>query len=322
MNQPYQILLDIWEGNPDLDAETLKAHGVVGLIVRLNDMNGGHHMDERFEQNWALAKQFPVQTIYFVYNPWKNGQANYDWLKAHLPANYGQRRLMVDIEVNYPGYSPKIYAIEVERFKTLVNLRFPMAIYTGHWFLSCLSRWPVDVDYWWAAYPYALKQCTTWAQYKQALEGVGFELFTRPAPAPARLWQCSGDGVRLEGFGRHAVDVNVFPGTLDELKAWMGIEEPPAAEPQPEPEPADNSLHLVVTATALNVRSGPGTHYPIVDQLKAGERVTAVDLGGADCWIEIAPGQWAAVQVGGTRFMQVPPDTEYRLNLPYVAKRD
>lgn len=133
----------------------------------------------------------------------------------------------------------------------------------------------------------------------------------------ARARSLGAAGITWWDYG-HAAELGEIWAALRATPQWAEA----APETIPEPEPARAGLPLVVTATALNVRNGPGTHYPIVDQLKAGERVTAVDLGGADCWIEIAPGQWAAVQVGGTRFMQVPPDTEYRLNLPYVAKGD
>ena len=141
MNE-YQIVLDIWEGNDDLDVPTLKANGVAGMIVRLNDMNGGHHLDERFVKDWEIAKQFDTQTIYFVYNPWVSGRANFDWLVAHLPADFDGRRLMIDTEVKYPGYSPETYAKETGIFYALVAERFPQAIYTGEWFLPIVAKWP------------------------------------------------------------------------------------------------------------------------------------------------------------------------------------
>lgn len=47
MKQPYQVVLDIWEAS-SLDVSQLLAAGVGGLIVRINDMHGGHHMDEKF----------------------------------------------------------------------------------------------------------------------------------------------------------------------------------------------------------------------------------------------------------------------------------
>jgi hypothetical protein len=37
----YQVVLDVWQGNLDIDEDTLQAGGVAGLIVRINDINGG-----------------------------------------------------------------------------------------------------------------------------------------------------------------------------------------------------------------------------------------------------------------------------------------
>ena len=243
----YQILLDIWEGNPDLDVPTLKANGVVGMIVRLNDMNGGHHMDERFVQDWATALQFPVQSIYFVYNPWVSGRANLDWLVAHLPPDFDGRRLLIDTEVKYPGYSPDTYAKETQIFYGLVSARFPEAIYTGEWFLPIIARWPKTIDYWWAAYPDALQGITSWEKLCAILSKTDFSFWTMKSPGPARLWQFSGGGNTLPGFGNHGVDISVFPGTLEECKQWFHI---PQSDPPSEGEPSmawrENPHMLVV----------------------------------------------------------------------------
>jgi GH25 family lysozyme M1 (1,4-beta-N-acetylmuramidase) len=223
MQQPYQLLVDIWEGNVNLDALTLLSAGVTGMIVRLNNMQGGHHMDSRFEQDWELAKTFLVQTIYFVYNPWVDGAANAAWLLAHLPADFGARRILMDIEVTYPGYSPVTYRKEVIRFLGLVAQTNPTAIYTGGWFLDRLDSWPADVDYWWAAYAANLQDCKTWEEYREELGWDDFYTFTKKSPGLSMLWQCTGDGVLLPGFGGHAVDVNAFPGTLEDLQKWFNI---------------------------------------------------------------------------------------------------
>ena len=37
-----ETLLDVWEGSLDIDETLLLSEGVKGLIIRLNDMNGGH----------------------------------------------------------------------------------------------------------------------------------------------------------------------------------------------------------------------------------------------------------------------------------------
>src|SRR5512146_3347696 len=100
----YLVIADIWEADISIDVPTFISGGVDGLIVRLNDMNGGHHRDKLFDSNWERAKLFPLQAVYFVYNPWVSGGEDFNWLYANLPPDYGARRIFSDIEVRYAGY--------------------------------------------------------------------------------------------------------------------------------------------------------------------------------------------------------------------------
>ena len=79
-----EILLDVWEGSLDIDETILREGGVVGLIIRMNDINGGHHIDMTFDSQWKQAELF-LRAPYFVYNPWVNGAANFNWMHNRLP---------------------------------------------------------------------------------------------------------------------------------------------------------------------------------------------------------------------------------------------
>ena len=96
MNNPL-LLIDTWEEGGEVDETVLLANNVTGMIVRINDMNGGHHIDENFYIQWEQGRVLPIRIAYFVYNPWVDAQGNYDWLIAHLPAECGA--VMIDIEV-------------------------------------------------------------------------------------------------------------------------------------------------------------------------------------------------------------------------------
>ncbi|MGH3963281.1 MAG: SH3 domain-containing protein [Pseudonocardiaceae bacterium] len=52
---------------------------------------------------------------------------------------------------------------------------------------------------------------------------------------------------------------------------------------------------MKVTADALNVRSGPGDSYPVVETLAAGEVVSA-DLTTRNGYRQLGPDRWAAQQ--------------------------
>jgi murein DD-endopeptidase MepM/ murein hydrolase activator NlpD len=60
----------------------------------------------------------------------------------------------------------------------------------------------------------------------------------------------------------------------------------------------------VITAE-LNVRSGPGINFSIVDKLKKGKVVTTKRLYSEGAWIEIEPGKWCAVTFSGVQNMKV-----------------
>jgi hypothetical protein len=221
-----QLLVDIWEGNTGLEPEKLLANGVKGMIIRINDISGGLHIDARFNENLAIAKMFPVYGIYFVYNPWVSGQTNYNWLISKLPTDF-HYRIFVDIEVVYSGYSPVTYATEVATFLAMLSNKYLVSPYTGQWFLSYLAYWSSTLDYWWAAYPTALNYCQTWEDYRKILDTLPFAFNKSYCPGRVVLWQSSGDLVKaLPGFGGRPVDVNVFLGTLQDLQIWFGVNDP------------------------------------------------------------------------------------------------
>lgn len=72
-----ETILDVWEGSLDIDEQIIADGGVVGLIIRLNHISGGHHMDENFTTQWLQAINF-LRAPYFVYNPWVDGKANFN----------------------------------------------------------------------------------------------------------------------------------------------------------------------------------------------------------------------------------------------------
>ena len=73
-------------------------------------------------------------------------------------------------------------------------------------------------------------------------------------------------------------------------------EEPDPEEPDPEePEPDPDTLPKgIVTAHVLNVRSGPGTQYSVVDQLRADTQVIIYEktVSAGATWYRIDVGRW------------------------------
>lgn len=220
-----QIILDVWEGALDIDEPLLRAEGVVGLIVRINSISGGLHLDEAFHDQWAQAANF-LRAPYFVYSPWYSGAENWAWLRDHLPG-VGVTRVFADVEVRKPDYSPAEYAAQVAIFHDLYRAHYRPTTYTGGWFLPVMSAWPRG-DYWWGRYPYYLcpqgdRVLWTWNEFRTRANAYGYNPDPNHlCPGVPRLWQCSGDKVILPGTAGRAMDLSLFNGTISELESWWG----------------------------------------------------------------------------------------------------
>ena len=239
MKPNTSLVIDVWEGNMNIDEAALKAAGVAGIGIRLNDMNGGHHMDTEFLQTWAGAVNF-VRFPYFVYNPWVDAAANFAWLIQHIPAE--AKSVAVDIEVAMAGYSPANYAGEIAKFIQACQGHWRTIIYTAQWFLPNLTKWP-SVDYWWAAYPdpktYTTgSNQTTWDAVKSAMDKLDKPGNAGAIPGALKMWQFSGDYFLLPGM-TGKVDLNVFYGTEADLAEYFSTTSP-IPLPMPAPVPGVN----------------------------------------------------------------------------------
>lgn len=299
------LVIDVWEGQLDIDEAVLKANGVAGISIRLNDMGGGHHMDTAFVKQWEEAKGF-VRFPYFVYNPWVNGAENFRWLNDNMPID--AKSVAIDIEVKYSAVSPAEYAGEVEKFLQLVEKKWKFIIYTAEWFLPYLSKWR-NADYWWAQYPDPNKyfgDITTWNQLKTRLDSPNLEqpFNVSKIPGTLKLWQFSGDFLTLEGCKRD-IDINLFYGSEDELREYFGVSEAipnPEPEPTPEPEPVSPIGKVTVQVFTLNVRKDPNTFSEIVGRKYMLQSVDIYDiLVGDDVWALTDDG-FIALRYQGTYF--------------------
>ena len=224
------LVVDVWEGQMEIDEAVLKANGVAGMGIRLNDMNGGNHLDTNFWNQWQQASNF-VRFPYFVYNPWVNGATNFAWLAVNAPV--GAPAIAVDIEVRMSGYSAATYAAEVAKFLTLCKSRWKMIVYTAQWFLPYLAYWP-KVDYWWAQYPDTgiyFNGTKTWEDLKIRMDKLDKPFNLASIPGTLKLWQFSGDYLVLPG-SPNMIDVNIFYGTEQDLADYFGTGQVPPQPPQ------------------------------------------------------------------------------------------
>ena len=289
MNENDYILgLDVWEGSLEIDESVLLDNKIKFLLIRINDMNGGHHKDNGFDKQWSEATNF-IRVPYFVYNPWVSGIVNADYLISILPL--GVTTIAVDIEVRKYNYSPLAYAKEVDAcIKYWISRGMTVIIYTGSWFLNYLSYWPHYVEYWWARYPYALypSQATkiTWDYLRLILETITWSPGCNQGPCS--LWQCSGDRLILPGTLR-TMDVNIFYG--NEIGMIQKYKIPTIQQPQ-SGSPIDTSgssidsggatVELIVQR-ACNVRILPSVNNTPIRLRTIGEHIF-VDKISVENW--------------------------------------
>jgi GH25 family lysozyme M1 (1,4-beta-N-acetylmuramidase) len=120
------------------------------------------------------------------------------------------------------------------------------------------------------------------------------------------FWQWSADGNgqgAKYGAQSRSIDLNHYWGSLTDF-GW----EFDTVEPLPEPEPIPCATRFRVLVDVLNVRTGPGTNYSLAkgdNKLAKGEIVEAVDIAGANVWVEIAPGRWSAMKINSTEYMEL-----------------
>jgi hypothetical protein len=227
-----EIVIDNWEGSGDIDEPTIVDNNVAGVITRINDIQGGLHLDTNFIRQWGQNAAFQLQSVYSVYNPWVDGATNWLWLKSQLPSNC-PARIFIDVEVRYSGtYLPSTYASQVDwLINAALDKGYTPSIYTGYGYLGLLSLWRKNIDYWWARYPFVTMPSRTphtWEDLWTKLRMVNFATAdlvgaSHVSPGPVKLWQLSGDAWILPGCAGHAMDISIWPGTLDELKTWWGV---------------------------------------------------------------------------------------------------
>ena len=299
------LVLDRWAGNPGLDNALLINSGIKGMIVRLNSISGGNHLDDLFVQNWKEAQGYKAFAIYYVYNPWNSGVANYNWLMGNLPLGY-KGRIFFDVEVSNPGYSPKEYAIELLSCITLVQKTNEVTIYTGAGSYSILSPWP-KLKYWWAQYYTNLYGTMDWNTFVTKLLPLSISSdSSKYCAGTIDMWQVCGDNTFLPGFGGHPVDVSVYFGTEDQLIDYFGNSSGSVVTPEPEPTPimvSGSPLNYKVL-TNLNIRSGAGINYPIIGMISSGCVINALDTGGISSWIETSQG-WICKQLNNNTYLKL-----------------
>jgi lysozyme len=110
----------------------------------------------------------------------------------------------------------------------------------------------------------------------------------------------AGDSVQVVSMDGSDVWANLAANQWIAM-AYQG-EQYARSELKPAPQ---TGLQARVIVDGLNVRSGPGTDFDVVDSRVTNDLVDILDVDGRDVWGRIAPNKWAAIAFRGQRLMQL-----------------
>lgn len=283
-----------WQGVVDMAVAA--ANGVYGMFSRAGI--GSTYTDPTFLANYASAAAHGIRrSSYHVLNPTQPVSAQADlWYAAHAAIDGIPRA--IDLESSYGAQPVQIADVAWEMSEiVLVRDGYRPIIYSRY---GLVNSW---LSPFWT--PDMLNQHFFWlAQYlyDRTREHAG------PPTLPANvnrervvLHQAADKKADFPGecSGSVVVDYDRWEiGDAAGMVSWIAANW--AAVP-----PVEGKTQFYVLQEGLFVRTGPGTTYPVVRSLHAGDLVDILEIGGDDAWAEITPGEWANVKLNDDRNMEI-----------------
>lgn len=221
----YQLLVNT-HGAEAINEGELRSNQIAGMLIRINHIAEGHRLDENFTKQWSEAGAAGLLRIpYFIYNPNLDENRNYDWLVKHMPYEAGAVMLGF---VAAPTFQTGIEAESAVNFFEQISRRWNFMIHTSERYLQLMDRWPQENDYWWAQYPGVLYPRSierwTWSKLREKIDLLPGPANIDKVPGICWMWQATADRLILPGCDK-PIGVNIYPGTLDELKEWVNEKE-------------------------------------------------------------------------------------------------
>lgn len=252
--------------------------------------------DEDILYNWKTSKAAGLLRGAYHFLDWDvspREQAKYAWsIIEHDP---GELPPVIDFEYWNPP-PPKAYdilwnyVVEMEK----LSGKKPI-IYTGAFFWD---KYGTDAEVW-KNYPLWIASYTSQDYMEANIKKLTpWDKWT--------FWQYTdkGDGLAF-GAESLGLDMNWFNGSLDELKAFAGIENLPKP-PTPEPPPTSVVLPTLKVLRTVNIRTQPTTSAQAIGYYVAGNVVKVLEIkpiNAVSVWIRTSKG-WSAVTHYGMKYME------------------
>lgn len=223
--------IDVSRWQPNVDWARVKAAGMAFAFIKSTQSN---FADPQFARHWAAARDAGLlRGAYHYLVPDMDGQKQAAVYLKTLGADPGELVPVLDIEARTAN--PALYAQYAKTWLDMVEAalgRRPL-VYTAAWFWNTTMLiggrypdWAPQYPLWVAAYPLR----DGFPSVAEIMQGKYRPAMPKSWPAWT-FWQYTEKG-RVDGVanaGRLAnVDMNVFQGTLAELRAWAGA---PATTP-------------------------------------------------------------------------------------------
>jgi GH25 family lysozyme M1 (1,4-beta-N-acetylmuramidase) len=289
--------IDDWAGNTITDYKPATDAGVKFAYNRLGQGNKWNNTGEKDGKgDWAYKSHCEntrragwSNGTYWVLDPWSTYQEQLEWVITNWP-NIDDLPFSVDIEVAGDFSNQKLIKLAGNFLGAFeAHYKVKPIIYTGAWFwwnhMDPEPAWERGYDFWLAGYPFTKAPVTcTWEELKSKWIP---SLIHWPAlrGRQGAIWQFSGDKFNLPGI-KGSIDLNmvtdvVFKKLTGGKKPGVGAQTLPAG-----------GRTGTVTATKLNIRSGPGLTFTVIGLKSLGDRVEILEENKD--WIRIGEGQWVS----------------------------
>ncbi|MCC6500018.1 MAG: SH3 domain-containing protein [Anaerolineales bacterium] len=232
-------------------------------------------IDSDFVTNWNNAKAVGLpRGSYWFYDSRVEPKVQADLWFSAFDGDLGELPLFADLEEAYGGtYTGwRHWKTFLDRIKAHVG-NHEVGIYTAYYYwISRIPTNPTDLNY--------FHQYPLWiANY-----GVTTPLVPKPWSANEWLfWQYTGSGNgALYGVESPGIDLNYFNGDQAAFNQRFNLGTTP-----PPPPPPPGPVWYKVTASILNVRSGPGTNFDVVGQLQQDQVVKGLETSADGAWAKI-----------------------------------
>jgi GH25 family lysozyme M1 (1,4-beta-N-acetylmuramidase) len=274
MKFTYGIDVSQWDGL--IDWPTLKNQGFAFVFIRASV---GLTADATFKTNWQSAKDVGfLRGAYHFFLEDPDATAQAQTLIDLLSSDPGELPPAVDVEknaywdftagkqviVDFKNPSTYLAHLLVVLNTIQTHLQRTPFIYTGPdvWQGITTSAggapaWAAGFPLWIANYPFSLYAGEVSLLSASDLQWLfndieggskyrGFPLLP-PGFSAWKLWQFSAEKYKLDGLGDHKSDLDVYPGTEEELRAWAGI----STGSQP-PDEAGKTLPKITNQAMIN----------------------------------------------------------------------